>query len=75
MNNKDTDIKLANNHISVDCVVIGFDGDALRVLLIHRQGEDHGESYHDMKLPGSLIYEDEDLDQGSLKSAERTDGT
>ena len=42
MNNKDTDIKLANNHISVDCVVIGFDGDALRVLLIHRQGEDHG---------------------------------
>ena len=67
MNNKDTDIKLANNHISVDCVVIGFDGDALRVLLIHRQGEDHGESYHDMKLPGSLIYEDEDLDQAASR--------
>lgn len=53
---------LANNHISVDCVVIGFDGDQLKVLLIRRVGEEEGEVFHDMKLPGSLIYMDEDLD-------------
>ena len=53
---------LANHHLSVDCVVIGFDGKQLKVLLINREGEDHGEVYHDMKLPGSLIYMDEDLD-------------
>ena len=54
---------LANNHISVDCVVIGFDGEQLKVLLVKRAGEDNGEVYHDMKLPGSLIYMDEDLDE------------
>ena len=54
--------QLANNHISVDCVVIGFDGEQLKVLLIRRAGEEHGEIFHDMKLPGSLIYMDEDLD-------------
>lgn len=53
---------LANNHISVDCVVIGFDGEQLKVLLIRRMGEESGEVFHDMKLPGSLIYMDEDLD-------------
>ena len=34
---------LANNHISVDCVVIGFDGEQLKVLLVKRAGEDNGE--------------------------------
>ena len=53
---------LANNHISVDCVVVGFDGERIRVLLVRRIGEDSGEVFHDMKLPGSLIYMDEDLD-------------
>lgn len=62
-----TEIKLANNHISVDCVVLGFDGERLRVLLIHRQGEDSGKEFHDMKLPGSLIYEDEDLDEAASR--------
>ena len=46
---------LANNHISVDCVVIGFDGEQLKVLLVKRAGEDNGEVYHDMKLPGVLF--------------------
>ncbi|KAA6337183.1 hypothetical protein EZS27_014707 [termite gut metagenome] len=56
---------LANNHISVDCVVIGFDGENLKVLLIQRIGEDEGKTYSDMKLPGSLIYMDEDLDEAA----------
>lgn len=58
---------LANHHLSVDCVVIGFDGKQLKVLLINRAGEDNGEVYHDMKLPGSLIYVDEDLDEAAKR--------
>lgn len=58
---------MANNHISVDCVVIGFDGEQLKVLLIKRAGEEGGEVFHDMKLPGSLIYMDEDLDEAAKR--------
>lgn len=56
---------LANNHISVDCVVLGYDGSQLNVLLISRHGE--GKEFRDMKLPGSLIYQDEDLDQAAAR--------
>lgn len=58
---------LANNHISVDCVVIGFDGEQLKVLLVNQVGEEEGKVYHDMKLPGSLIYMDEDLDEAAQR--------
>ena len=58
---------LANNHISVDCVVIGFDGEQLKVLLVRRMGEEEGKVFHDMKLPGSLIYMDEDLDEAAAR--------
>ena len=58
---------LANNHISVDCVVVGFDGDRLKVLLIKRVGDDEGLAFHDMKLPGSGIYKDEDLDGAAMR--------
>ena len=58
---------LANNHISVDCVVLGFDGSGLRVLLVKRVGEQRGEEYNDLKLPGSLIYQDEDLDEAAQR--------
>lgn len=64
---KNTNMPLANNHISVDCVVIGFDGERIRVLLIKRMGEEGGEVFHDMKLPGSLIYMDEDLDEAAAR--------
>lgn len=47
--------QLANNHISVDCVVIGFDGEKLKVLLVKRMGEESGEVFHDMKLPEALF--------------------
>lgn len=60
-------IPLANNHISVDCVVIGFDGEQLKVLLINRIGEENGKVYRDMKLPGSLIYMDEDLNEAAQR--------
>lgn len=58
---------LAHHHISIDCVVLGFDGADLRVLLLKRQGQDQGGEYSDMKLPGSLIYEDEDLDDAARR--------
>lgn len=58
---------LANNHISVDCVVMGFDGEQLKVLLVRRVCEEKGEVVHDMKLPGSLIYMDEDLDEAAAR--------
>lgn len=54
---------LAHHHISVDCVVLGWDGQRLNVLLVSRR--DEGEEYNDLKLPGSLIYQDEDLDQAA----------
>ena len=67
MQNIGQTVPLANNHISVDCVVIGFDGEQLKVLLIKRVGEEEGEVFHDMKLPGSLIYMDEDLDEAAQR--------
>lgn len=54
-------------HISIDCVVFGFDGERLNVLLLRRTGEDQGGVFHDMKLPGSLIYQDEDLGQAAAR--------
>ncbi len=52
---------LAFHHISVDCVVAAFDGQRLRVLLLRRIGD----GLADYKLPGSLIYQDEDLDEAA----------
>ncbi|NCC10971.1 MAG: NUDIX hydrolase [Bacteroidia bacterium] len=65
---------LANNHISVDCVIIGFDGEQLNVLLIERVCEEKGEWTHDMKLPGSLIYQDEDLDEAAARVLQELTG-
>ncbi len=58
-----------NPHISVDCVILGFDSRKLKVLLIEREYVNGISSNgHKLKLPGSLIYEMEDLDS----SANRT---
>ena len=51
-----------NPSLSVDCVVFGFDGAALKVLLVERDFVNPaGERIHDFKLPGSLIFQDEEL--------------
>ena len=44
---------------SVDCVVYGFDGDDLKLLLIQRGAEPFKDQW---ALPGDLVYPDEDLD-------------
>lgn len=64
-----------NPSLSVDCVVFGFDGLALRVLLIERRYRlRSGEDVHDFKLPGSLIYEDEDLRSAAYRVLEQYAG-
>ncbi len=59
---------ILNPHISVDCVIFGFDGARLKVLLIKRTGQKSEEpTAMKYKLPGDLIQHNEDLD----KAAER----
>ena len=54
-------------HVSVDCVLLGFDGERIRVLLVRQIGKQTNGDMSDMKLPGSLIYEDEDLDEAAQR--------
>lgn len=62
-----TELKL-NPHVSVDCVIFGFDNKDLKVLLIERfpgnKDQKEGEA---MALPGNLIKEDEDLDDAAKR--------
>ena len=56
--------KNLNENISVDCVVFGFDGTELHVLLIDREDEikNVASAY---ALPGNLIYDQENLNQAA----------
>jgi 8-oxo-dGTP diphosphatase len=47
-----------NPHISVDCVIFGFDGEKLKLLLIQRMTQNGQVDY---KLPGDFITDEEDL--------------
>lgn len=58
---------LASNHTSVDCVVFAFDGEKLHCLLLRRTINEGGRQIHDMKLPGSIIFRDEDLDDAARR--------
>ena len=52
-------------HVSVDCVLLGTNDDKLCVLLVERQVAGSNEKHY--KLPGSLIYESEDLDTAAYR--------
>lgn len=54
-----------HTYVSVDCVVFGFDDNQLDILLVQRN-EDKADS-HDLKLPGSLIYDEEDVDDAAYR--------
>lgn len=56
-----------NPHISVDCVVFGFDYKYLKVLLVERElvVGDSAEKRVDLKLPGALIADEEELDDAA----------
>ena len=53
--------RFIHTHVSVDCVIFGFDDEQLNVLLV-RQNE---ENPKDLKLPGSLIYHEENVDDAA----------
>ncbi|HAX93339.1 MAG TPA: NUDIX hydrolase [Bacteroidales bacterium] len=58
-----------NPHISVDCVIFGFSEGTLKVLLIEREKvKGHQLRGHRLKLPGSLISEQEDLDTSATRT-------
>ncbi len=52
-------------HVSVDCVILGFDGESLKVLLSRQGEEDPNSQYNSLKLPGRLLYANEDLDEAA----------
>lgn len=62
-----TKARIYNPYVSVDCVVFGFDGKDLNVLLIERHIKEKNSDYNDKKLPGSIIYMDEDLDDAASR--------
>ncbi len=51
-----------NPNVSVDCVIFGFDGENLKVLLIDREENGGNKDEKVYALPGNLIRNDEDLD-------------
>ena len=53
-------------HVSVDCVILGYDGESLKVLLSRRGSEAPEEQYNNLKLPGRLLHTNEDLDEAAL---------
>ena len=59
-----------NPHVSVDCVIFGFDGQSLKVLLLDRNmGLPEGKmnAPTSLKLPGSMVYDDEDVDSAAIR--------
>jgi hypothetical protein len=67
-----------NPHVSVDCVVFGFDGQSLNVLLIDRNDDvEHTKiqiKEHTQKLPGSLVFDDEDIDTAANRVLQELTG-
>lgn len=56
--------KILYPHVSVDCVLLGFSENKFKVLLTHI---DDREIEKTRKLPGSLIYKNEDLDEAAQR--------
>jgi 8-oxo-dGTP diphosphatase len=59
-----------NPHVSVDCVIFGFNEMSLKVLLIDRnQGLPPVKQTapKSLKLPGRLVYDDEDVDTAAVR--------
>lgn len=56
-------------HLSVDCVVFGYDDSGLKVLLINQKEVDADQSSSDLpsQLPGDLILLDEGLDEAAAR--------
>ena len=57
--------KFIHTYVSVDCVMFGFDNDQLNILLVQFD-RDYPEDKN-LKLPGGLIYNDEDVDDAAQR--------
>ncbi|MDR1023333.1 MAG: NUDIX hydrolase [Prevotellaceae bacterium] len=60
--------------VSVDCVILGFDGKSLKMLLMSRKGKEENSDYNDFKFPGSIIYANEDLDLAAERAVKEITG-
>lgn len=68
-------LQFDNQAISLDCVVFGFDGSSLKVLLVScKHFAPENSSVGSYKLPGSLIACDEDLDSAVARVMEERVG-
>ncbi len=59
-----------NPHVSVDCVVFGFDSERLKVLLVERKiiSDNQNKTVsRDLKLPGDLVRDDENLNNSAIR--------
>ena len=56
-----------NPHISVDCVIFGFDGENLKVFVLKRsyKSPENSKILTDYKLPGDFITDEEDLNSAA----------
>lgn len=59
-------------HVSVNCVIFGFDGKKLYVLLVEKRG--CSDAVSGLELPGSLIYSEEDTDRAAERVLYETTG-
>lgn len=64
----------ANNHISIDSVVLGFDEQQLKVLLVPQQVNMDGKIIVYRKFPGNIIYQDEDMEEAAHRTLEELTG-
>jgi 8-oxo-dGTP diphosphatase len=56
-----------NPHVSVDCVIFGFDEGDLKVLLIERDVDKADKKTRHYSLPGNLVDDNEDLDTSAMR--------
>jgi 8-oxo-dGTP diphosphatase len=62
-----------NPHVSIDCVVFGFDLEKLMVLTIQREADAKGKKLR-LALPGDLILDTQDLDQNAHRILQELTG-
>ena len=72
MKTQGTNEEMLFTHVSVNCVLMGISNDKLCVLLVERK--DLAGNVLGYKLPGSLIYDGEDLDAAAVRTLNETTG-
>jgi ADP-ribose pyrophosphatase YjhB (NUDIX family) len=63
-----------NPYVSVDCVILGFDGEQLNALVVRQCNTGGEDSTGNYKLPGSLINMDENLDDAAKRVLQQLTG-